>query len=74
MDGKPKPKISWLKDGVQIEPSPEFIVEEYEDGTSILTITEVYPDDIGEVTVVAENPLGVATISTVLEVEGMLNI
>lgn len=53
-----------------MKPSPEFIIEEYEDGTSILTITEVYPDDVGEIVVVAENPLGVATTNTILEMEG----
>lgn len=72
--GKPKPKVSWFKDGSEIKPSPEFIIEDFEDGTSILTITEIYPDDVGEVTVVAENPLGTATTTTILETEGLFHL
>lgn len=74
MDGQPKPKVTWLKDGVEIVPSTEFIIEEYDDGTSILAITEVYPDDVGQVVVTAENPLGVARTLTVLEMEGLLRL
>lgn len=70
VDGKPKPKVTWLKDGHPIMPSNEFIIEDFEDGTSVLTITEIFPDDVGNVVVVAENPLGVASSTTILEMEG----
>lgn len=72
MDGKPKPKVRWYKQGIEVLPSKDFQVEEYEDGTSVLTIPEVFPDDTGEITCVAENEFGVATTSTELVVEGML--
>lgn len=67
--GKPKPEGKWLKHGEEIVPSTEFMVENFEDGTSVLTITEVYPDDTGEITFEAHNPLGVAITTTELSVE-----
>ncbi|KAG5897350.1 hypothetical protein JTB14_030235 [Gonioctena quinquepunctata] len=67
--GKPKPEGRWLKHGEEIIPSKEFIIENFEDGTSILTITEVFPDDTGEIVYEAENSLGVAISSTELLVE-----
>lgn len=71
VDGKPKPKVRWHKQGTEVLPSRDFQVEEYEDGTSVLTIPEVFPDDTGEITCVAENEFGVAISSTELVVEGM---
>lgn len=69
ISGKPKPKGKWLKHGEEIQPSNEFVIEDYEDGTCILTISEVYPDDTGEIVYEAHNPLGVAITSTQLLVE-----
>lgn len=59
-----------MKQGLEIIPSPEFQIEEYEDGTSILIITEAYPDDTGEITFEAHNALGVTSTTTYLSVEG----
>lgn len=67
--GKPKPEGKWYKHGEEIIPSKEFIIENFEDGTSVLTITESYPDDTGEIVYEAENPLGVAITSTQLLIE-----
>lgn len=50
-------------------PSNEFVIENFEDGTSILTISEVYPDDTGDIVYEAHNPLGVAATTTQLVVE-----
>ncbi|PSN29187.1 hypothetical protein C0J52_25667 [Blattella germanica] len=69
VDGKPKPKVVWHKQGVEVIPSNDFQIEEFEDGTSVLTIPEVFPDDSGEITCTAENPLGVATSSSELVVD-----
>lgn len=68
--GKPKPVGKWLKHGVEIIPSDEFMIENFEDGTSVLTISEVYPDDTGEIVFEAHNPLGVAVTVAELSVEG----
>lgn len=67
--GIPKPEIKWLKQGVEIIPSEEYQIENFEDGTSILVINEVYPDDTGEITFEAHNALGVAFTTTELVVE-----
>lgn len=68
--GKPKPEGKWYKQGVEIVPSQEFLIEEFEDGTSVLTIAETYPDDMGEIVFEVHNPLGVSTTTTYLSVEG----
>lgn len=58
-----------MKEGEEIIPSHEFIIDNFEDGTSILTLPETYPDDVGEIVYEAQNPLGVATTVTHLLVE-----
>lgn len=72
--GKPKPQGKWYKQGVEIVPSEEFQIEEFDDGTSVLTITEAYPDDTGEIVFEAHNPLGVSTTTTYLSVEGIIHL
>lgn len=69
--GKPKPEGKWYKQGIEIKSSQEFQIEEFEDGTSVLTIAETYPDDTGEIVFEALNPLGVSTTTTYLSVEGI---
>lgn len=68
--GKPKPEGKWYKQGVEIASSQEFLIEEFEDGTSVLTIAETFPDDTGEIVFEAHNPLGVSTTTAYLSVEG----
>lgn len=68
--GHPKPKIKWLKHGEEIIPSDEFQIENLDDGTSILIINDVYPDDTGEIKFEAYNSVGVAETITQFIVEG----
>lgn len=70
VEGSPTPKVLWYKQGVEIIPCQEFQIEYLEDNSSVLTVTEVYPDDAGEILCEAHNELGVATTTTVLEVPG----
>lgn len=71
--GKPKPKIKWLKEKEEIIPSEEYQIENLDDGTSILVITNVYPDDtFGLITFEAHNAYGVAKTTTELSVTGTL--
>lgn len=65
------PKGKWLKHDEEIKPSNEFVIENFEDGTSVLTISEVYPDDTGDIVFEAQNELGVAVTSTQLMVESV---
>lgn len=70
VEGHPKPEIKWLKHGEEIVPSEEFQIENLEDGTSILIINDVYPDDTGEIKVKANNSIGTAETVTQFFVEG----
>lgn len=68
--GMPEPQTRWLKQGVEIKQSQEYQIEEMEDGTSILIISEVYEDDAGEIVFEAHNALGAATTVAALSVDG----
>lgn len=68
--GKPKPEIKWSKDNEQIFPSEEYQIENFEDGTSVLIINNVYPDDTGVITFEANNTCGEAVTTTELSLEG----
>lgn len=69
--GKPKPTPKWLKADEEIIPSEGYLIENYPDGTSVLTITDVQPDDIDQITFEAVNPVGTAKTVTKLHVEGI---
>lgn len=68
--GHPKPESKWLKQGEEILPSDEFQIENLDDGTSILVINDVYPDDTGIIKFEAVNSSGVAETTTEFVVEG----
>lgn len=68
--GYPKPETRWFKQGEEIVPSDEFQIEDTDDGTSILIINEIYPDDTGEIKFEAFNALGTTKTVTQFEVEG----
>lgn len=72
--GQPKPDIKWLKQGEEIVASEEYQIENFEDGTSILVINDVYPDDAGIFTFEATNPLGVAVARTELVIGEGINL
>lgn len=70
--GHPKPEVKWSKAGEEILQSEEFQIENLEDGTSILIINDVYPDDTGEIKFEAFNSVGVAETFTEFIVEGKI--
>jgi Immunoglobulin I-set domain len=72
--GQPKPEGKWLKEGEEIYPSEEFLIENFNDGTSILIINDIYPDDTGTISFEAHNALGVAMTTTELVVEGIYKL
>ena len=74
MTGKPKPKVKWLRDNEEIFASEEYQIENFEDGTSVLVINNIYPDDVGTISFEAHNPLGVAVTTALLTVNEGINI
>lgn len=70
--GKPKPTPKWLKANEEIIPSDDYLIENYPDGTSVLTISNVQPDSIDKITFEAVNPVGIAKTATKLNIEGIL--
>lgn len=68
--GKPKPEVKWLREDEEIVPSEEYQIENKPDGTSVLVISNVYPDDTGKISFEAHNSVGVAETVTELVVGG----
>lgn len=68
--GKPKPEVKWLREDEEIVPSEEYQIENKPDGTSVLVISNVYPDDTGKISFEAHNSVGVAETATELIVGG----
>ncbi|CAL2029366.1 unnamed protein product [Caenorhabditis brenneri] len=65
---KPKPKITWLKDGVEIKSDDHYKLVEEEDGTLKMSIITTKLDDKGRITIKAESEFGVAECSASLGV------
>lgn len=72
--GKPMPVTRWLKAGQEIHESEHFLIDNYADGTSILTISNAEPETIDRITFEAASPLGVAETVTELHVEGIFTL
>ncbi|XP_075253991.1 uncharacterized protein LOC142345665 isoform X8 [Convolutriloba macropyga] len=66
--GKPTPKVTWRREGTKITPSSKEFQISQRDQKHQLTIHEVYPEDKGTFTIVAENAVGRDTSSAVLKV------
>lgn len=68
--GKPTPKIQWFHDKKPIKEGKEITILQDTEGVCSLAITEVFPEDAGEYTCQAVNPVGEAVCTTSLIVEG----
>jgi len=65
---KPKPTITWLRDGKEIHANDHIKLVEQEDGTLQLRIAETKVEDKGRITIKAENYFGSAETSASLGV------
>lgn len=74
VESYPKATVFWYMNGKEIQPSKEFGIDHLEDGTSILTFNEVFPDDTGELMCEAHNDKGVVTSITQLNVTGQFSM
>ena len=70
IDAYPRATVRWYLNGKEIQPSKDFCVDQLEDGTSILTMCEVFPDDAGELMCEAHNEKGVVTSVVQLNITG----
>lgn len=67
--GFPTPTITWVKDGVTIEPSEKYQLSYKEDGTCELQINDPTKQDNGKYVCQAENRAGKAEISHPVQVQ-----
>ncbi|XP_035216758.1 obscurin-like isoform X2 [Stegodyphus dumicola] len=71
LSGSPPPEIKWLKDGEEIVPDSIHLKEiRSPDGTVALLIDDCKPEDIGNYSLTAKNPLGENSTSGTLTVSG----
>lgn len=70
VQGKPIPKVEWFHDKKPIKEGKEITILQDTEGVCSLAITEVFPEDAGEYTCQAINPVGEAVCTASLVVEG----
>jgi len=74
VEGKPTPRVEWYHNDKPIKEGKEITIIQDMEGICSLAITEVFPEDAGEYTCHAINPVGEAICKSSLVVEGMLFI
>nr|XP_006133509.1 immunoglobulin superfamily member 22 isoform X2 [Pelodiscus sinensis]XP_006133510.1 immunoglobulin superfamily member 22 isoform X2 [Pelodiscus sinensis]XP_014434234.1 immunoglobulin superfamily member 22 isoform X2 [Pelodiscus sinensis] len=65
--GKPLPKITWLKDGIELTEEEKVVMEKASDSAS-LTIKKCVRDDSGNITLKLKNDCGSAVVNLYLNV------
>lgn len=71
VEGKPMPRVEWYHNNKPIKEGKEIIIVQDMEGVCNLAITEVFPEDAGEYTCRAVNPVGEAVCTSSLIVEGI---
>lgn len=66
--GVPKPNITWVKDGVTLEPSEKYQLVENDDGTVELIVSDVTNQDSGKYVCKADSRAGAAEIVHLVQV------
>lgn len=70
LKGKPTPKVQWYHNDKPIEETKGISIIQDTEGICNLAIAEVFPEDAGEYTCQALNPVGEALSTTTLIVDG----
>ena len=69
--GSPPPAVTWYRNSIVIESGPDLkLYYDSQTGQCRLEISEVFPDDAGEISCRAVNPFGEAMTSANLLVQG----
>ncbi|KAK5973290.1 hypothetical protein GCK32_013682, partial [Trichostrongylus colubriformis] len=71
IEGEPEPKITWLKDGIDVKSNIDYR-QEFVNGVASLVIEETFIEDTATYTVRAENIGGVAESSARLTVKSLM--
>ncbi|XP_043238277.1 obscurin-like isoform X8 [Amphibalanus amphitrite] len=69
VDGSPPPEITWMKDGEPLELSDRVKIEQLDDGTVRLTVTDLRPEDAGRYRMKASNGNGDACTESAVTVD-----
>lgn len=72
VEGRPIPRVEWYHNDQPIKEGKEITIVQDMEGICSLAITEVFPEDAGEYTCRAVNPVGEAVCTSSLVVEGIL--
>lgn len=67
--GEPTPELTWFHNDTPLTPEGRYTITQTNE-LYVLRIVDTKPEDVGKYTVTAKNPLGEATCSANLEVEG----
>ncbi|XP_071397105.1 myomesin-2 [Centroberyx affinis] len=66
--GDPKPQVSWLKNGADVEPDDQYVVSLDQGKFASLTIKGVSMDDSGRYTMIVQNKFGGESVDIVVSV------
>lgn len=67
--GKPRPEVTWYRNGKLIEENKDVSITYLEDGTCTLAINETFPEDSGDYTCKAVNAAGEVSTTAPLVVD-----
>lgn len=74
LSGDPPITIDWLKDGAEIQQDLQSRIDMIDEYTSFLTFTSVGPHHNGNYTCVAKNPATIVNHTSLMVVNGKLNL
>uniref|UniRef100_A0A4W6CMR2 Myomesin 2 n=1 Tax=Lates calcarifer TaxID=8187 RepID=A0A4W6CMR2_LATCA len=66
--GDPKPQVSWLKNGAEVEPDDQYVVSIDQGKFASLTIKGVSMEDSGRYTMIVQNKFGGESVDIVVSV------
>uniref|UniRef100_A0A3B3D3C5 Myomesin-2-like n=1 Tax=Oryzias melastigma TaxID=30732 RepID=A0A3B3D3C5_ORYME len=66
--GDPKPQVSWLKNGAEVEPDDQYVVSLDQGKFASLTIKGVSMEDSGKYTMIVQNKYGGESVDIVVSV------